>query len=97
MYLEDKKNLINTRANPDCPMECLTHSTGLAGKLHMKKISKNIFNFLASINVAIFAISSIVLLTLLQLAGAKYQTVYKDWQWLKTLASIDFFQSKVTH
>ena len=60
----------------------------------MKKIVQSSFNFLASLNVAIFTISAIVLLTLLQLAGTKYQTAY-NWQWLKTLVSIDLFHSKL--
>ena len=60
----------------------------------MKKIVQSSFNFLASLNVAIVTISAIVLLTLLQLAGTKYQTTY-NWQWLKTLASIDLFHSKL--
>ena len=67
---------------------CLNHM-----RFIMKKIVQSSFNFLASLNVTIFTISAIVLLTLLQLAGTKYQTAY-NWQWLKTLASIDLFHSR---
>ena len=61
----------------------------------MKKVLKNIFNFFASIDLTIFLLSAITLLVILQVAGVKMYTVFKDWPWLKSITSKEFFYSPV--
>ncbi len=61
---------------------------------YMRKILNYFFNFIASLNLAVFVIFSISLLILIQILSEKIITAGKSWKWLEFIASIDFYQSK---
>jgi cytochrome c biogenesis protein len=61
---------------------------------YSKKSVSYCFNFLASLNLAVFVIFSISLLILIQILSEKIIAAGKSWKWLEFIASIDFYQSK---
>ncbi len=58
----------------------------------MKQSIKNIFNYLASMNLAISLLLSIPFLILLHIACSKL-TFFKQWNWFHVIASTDFYHS----
>lgn len=60
----------------------------------MRRLLKYFFNFLASMNVAIFILSAIAILSILQAAGEKLVTNFGYWKWFKIITSIDFYHTK---
>ena len=59
----------------------------------MLKTIKGFFRFLASMNLAIFLLSTISLIIILQEVSDELITTVKYWKWLKIIASIDFYRS----
>jgi len=59
----------------------------------MRKLLNKIFDFLSSIMLTIFVLSAVTGFIVLQICGQKIQSLFKDLEWLKAVASIDFFHS----
>ena len=59
----------------------------------MRKLLNKIFDFLSSIMLTIFVLSAVTGFIVLQICGQKIQSLFKDLEWLKAVAAIDFFHS----
>ncbi len=60
----------------------------------MKNILNSLFKYLASMNLAIFLLTAISLLIIIQLASEKLIDSFKQLNWLKTIASTDLYHSQ---
>ena len=60
----------------------------------MKRILNGFFRFLASMNLAIFLLSAISVLIILQITSEKLIATFKAWKWLEAIATSDFYHSQ---
>jgi len=60
----------------------------------MQKILNYFFNFLASMNLAIFLLFAISLLIIFQVASERLTEHFKQWKWLEAVTSTDFYHSQ---
>lgn len=61
---------------------------------YLKKALKYFFSFLASMNLAVFVLSVLSLIIILQMLSERMVGAGKFWKWLEFIASGDFYHSK---